>query len=91
MPNFKNPTLDNYKLVACMEFIARHVNNEDIFSVWLADGVADGDIPYGHLPVSTYREDEIAWYAERDHLRDLIDTFLYLMKKAYEDGGLVID
>ena len=31
------------KMVEAMEYIARQVNNEDIFMRWLRSGVADGD------------------------------------------------
>ena len=32
------------KMVLAMEYIARHINDEDMFMGWLMCGVADGDI-----------------------------------------------
>ena len=40
------------KMVACMEYIARQINNEDVFETWLMCGVADSDIEYGNLDIS---------------------------------------
>lgn len=88
-----NTKLDRMKLVACMEYIARHVNDEELFwDTWETYGVADGDIPYGHIPVSTYKEDNLEYYIEDKNLRELIDTFLCVMHRAYvEDSGLSIE
>lgn len=75
------------KMVVCMEYIARAINNEDVFEGWLLEGVADGDISYGSLDLGEVED----FYLEDDNFRDLMDTFLIAMNEAYEDGGLYID
>ena len=43
---------ERIKLVKAMEFVARQVNDEEVFEGWLINGVADGDIEYGSLEVT---------------------------------------
>lgn len=80
---------ERVKMVKAMEFIARQVNDENVFMSWLSIGVADGDIAYGDMnPVDENAE----WYAEEDErFADLMDTFLYIMSRAYKSGGLYCD
>lgn len=72
------------KMVVAMEYIARQINNENIFDSWLYIGVADGDIPYGDLST----ENVSNYYVEDDNFRDLMSCFLQRMKRAYKSGGL---
>lgn len=82
---------ERIKMVKAMEFICRQINDEDVFECWLVNGVADGDIEYGDLSVNT-TEPDATWYAENDErFADLMDTFLWCMKKAYKSGGLYCD
>ena len=61
-------------MVKAMETIARNLNDEEVFEVWLTDGVADGD---------GEDDNELMWYAEDDDtFADLMDTFAYVMKIA---------
>ena len=76
---------ERIKMVRAMEYIARHLNDEEILESWLAAGVADGDIAYGDL--STYSEFD-DWYIEDQHFSDLMETFLRCMKAAKKSGGL---
>lgn len=75
------------KMVVAMEFIARQINNEDVFEGWLMNGVADGDIKYGSLDVDEVDD----YYIEDDNFRDLMDCFLRRMYGAYKSGGLYCD
>lgn len=81
--------IERVKMVKAMEFIARQVNDENVFMSWLSVGVADGDIAYGDMnPV----DEDVEWYAEEDErFADLMDTFLYIMSRAYKSGGLYCD
>ena len=80
---------ERIKMIKAMEYIARQINDEDILGRWLVCGVADGDIDYGDL---TAEEDlAIAYYTEDEHFADLMDTFLWVMGKAYKSGGLYCD
>lgn len=85
--------IERMKMVKAMEFIARQVNNEEIFNVWLSDGVGDGEIEYGDMNVT----DVEGYYCGGDgwkqdeadkHFADLMDTFMWVMKEAWKDGGL---
>lgn len=90
------------QMVKAMEFIARQVNDEEVFELWLLEGPGDGEIQYGDTAVSCrdidtdlydyycgghlYQQDEAD-----EHFRDLMDTFLDLMKYARRSGGLFCD
>ena len=75
---------DRIKMVKAMEYIARQVNDEEVFEGWLMCGVADGDITYGDLDGGEVDE----YYTEDGHFRDLMDCFLRLMASAKRSGGL---
>lgn len=80
---------ERIKMVKAMEFIARHVETEEAFAPWLVEGVADEDIEYGDL--DDFDNGELDYYLEDNNLCELMDTFLYVMKKARKDGGLSCD
>lgn len=75
---------ERLKMVQAMEYIARQVNDEEVFEYWLMDGVADGDIRYGDFDIANVDE----YYTEDEHFRDLMDCFLRLMASAKRSGGL---
>ena len=85
-------SMDNrIKMVKAMEYIARQLNDESVFETWLVDGVADGDIDFGDLSI---KEDDAClfdYYAEDDAFSELMDTFLWVMKRAHRSGGLYCD
>ena len=72
------------KMVACMEYIARQINNEDVLETWLMCGVADSDIKYGNLDISEIDD----YYLDDRTFRNLMSTFLVCMESALIDGGL---
>lgn len=80
---------DRIAMVKAMEFIARQVNDEELFMAWLSLGVADGDIPYADLKYANCDDmDAATAYAEPENLPGLMDTFLRLMSAARKSGGL---
>ena len=79
------------KMVKAMEFIARQINDDDVFEGWLIGGVADGDIKYGDLEVRDEDREELEVYIEDESFADLMHTFLYVMKNASRSGGLCCD
>ena len=80
--------IERMKMVKAMEYVARQVNNEEVFEDWLLDGVADGDIEYGSMDISADDVETLAYYTENEHFSDLMKTFLRVMKYARLDGGL---
>lgn len=82
---------ERIKMVKAMEYIARNVNDEDVFQTWLAVGVADGDIPYGSLMIEDDDLDTLEYYTDDAAFADLMDTFLSLMYSARQSGGLYCD
>ncbi|MBQ0166906.1 MAG: hypothetical protein KBT02_07370 [Treponema sp.] len=74
--------------VKAMEFLARQVNDEEVFELWLSEGVADGDIEYGDMNVTEEDEENLEYYIRDEEFADLMDTFLQLMKAAKRSGGL---
>ena len=79
---------DRLKMVKAMEFIARQINDEEVFEPWLVLGVADDDIEYGDLEVTTADEELLGYYAEDDTFADLMGLFLRMMARARKNGGL---
>ncbi len=77
-------TIERAKMVVCMEYIARQINDENVFDGWLMCGVADGDIPYGDLDYEKVDE----CYTEDDNFKDIMSCFLRRMTGAYRSGGL---
>lgn len=76
--------IERAKMVVCMEYIARQINDEDVFDGWLMGGVADGDIPYGDLDYGKIDE----WYTSDENFKYLMSCFLRRMVGAYRSGGL---
>jgi len=83
--------IERIKMVKAMEFIARQVNDEEVFEIWLISGVADGDIDYGDLGINDGDEEELGPYIDDEDFADLMHTFLRLMKAARKSGGLYCD
>jgi hypothetical protein len=81
--------IERMKMVKAMEFIARQINDEDIFMGWLYSGVADGDIQYGDLDITMDDEENLSCYIDDEkNFADLMTTFLRLMAKTWKSGGL---
>jgi len=85
--------INRIKMVKAMEYIARYVNNEEIFyDLWLeSDGVSDGDVARGDLAVNEEDLEQLNYYTESENFAALMGSFLSLMKEAYEDGGIWCD
>lgn len=81
-------TVERIKLVKAMEYVARQINDENVFYAWLTDGVADGDFDYGDLDV---KPDDDDYYASDDAFASVMGAFLWCMAKANESGGLYCD
>ena len=75
------------KMVLAMEFIARQINDEDVFIPWLMGGVADGDLKYGEWDVDEVDD----YYIEDGAFRNLMSCFLRRMAGAWNSGGLYCD
>ncbi len=75
------------KAVKAMEYLARQINDEDVFYEWLSLGVADGDIDFGDL--SEESNGDVEFYVEDDErFAELMDVFLKCMTNARKSGGL---
>lgn len=80
----ENKMIARAKMVLAMEYIARQINDEDVFDRWLMMGVADGDIPYGSTDIADVDE----CYLEDGTFKDLMAEFLRVMRGAARSGGL---
>ena len=70
-----------------MEFIARHINDEDVFDYyWLTSGVADGEIVGGDLSVNGTDIDNLDFYLKDEEFADLMDVFVRMMREARKSG-----
>ena len=76
---------ERFEMLKAMELIARSVNDEEVFDLWLNCGIADGDVED-----DTTIED-LEYYMDDETYADIMDTFLLLMKRAYKNGGLYSD
>ncbi|MBQ2634087.1 MAG: hypothetical protein IJF88_05875 [Oscillospiraceae bacterium] len=83
--------IERIKMIKAMEYIIRQVNDEDVFSGWLIDGVADGDIDYGDISIGTDDAEDLEYYMRDENFADLMDTFLWVMARARKSGGLYCD
>ena len=83
--------IERIEMVKAMEFIARQINDEEVFEGWLMSGVADGDIVYSDLSADDPETDEAAYYITDENFRDLMRCFLRRMRGAYNSGGLYCD
>lgn len=83
--------MERIQMVKAMEFIARQINNEDIFEVWLALGVADGDIDYGNVALEADDAEILGYYTDDETFAELMGLFLRVMREASKDGGLYCD
>ena len=75
-----NKEKDFVTAIRAMDYLARCINDEDIFMGWLMTGVPDGDITE-----DTTDEDILMMYDE-DDLKSFIGCFLRRMKYAGKDG-----
>ena len=80
---------ERIKMVKAMEFVVRHINDEDVFMPWLYLGVADGDIPIGDLSVNP--DDEAEYYIDDERFSDIMSCFLFRISAAKKSGGLYCD
>lgn len=80
---------DRKKMLLAMEFICRHINNEDVFMGWLSHGVADGDIEYGCFDTSVIDDDDCI--LENEEFKELMACFLRRMELTAKSGGLYCD
>jgi len=81
----KKELIERQKMIVAMEYVARHINDEEVFDSWLMCGVPDGDIEPGNLdPTQVYEKD----YMITDGFKDIMSCFLRCMCMAYEEGGL---
>lgn len=71
------------KMVRAMEFIARQVNDEDVFEPWLMCGVADGDID------GEETDEDLSYYCD-ENFSDLMERFLDLMTNAKKSGSYIV-
>lgn len=86
--------IERIQMVKAMEFIARSINNEEIFEDWLICGVADGDIERGDLTVRASdmeHDGNMEYYTDTENFASLMSLFLDLMHEARKDGGLYCD
>lgn len=81
---------ERIKMVKAMEFIARQINDEEVFYTWLMGGVADGDIEYGDLDGADL-DGVCEWYIRDGAFAELMQCFLRHMTYARKSGGLYCD
>ena len=84
----KKDKIERVKMVKAMEFVARQINDEDVFMGWLLNGVADGDIEYGDVGYNDGDEEMLDYYIGETEFADLMGCFLRVMARAYKSGGL---
>ena len=75
---------DRKKMVLAMEMLARSVSDEELFDIWLRNGVADGDIKPFSLDVNEVDD----FYVTDETFKQLTNCFMTLMILAKNEGGL---
>ena len=76
------------KMILAMEYIARHVNDEELFwDLWGTYGIPDGEITYG-----CFDESEVSdYWTEDENYNDIVEVFMSLMELAVKDGLATFD
>ena len=72
------------KMIRAMDFIARQLNDEDIFFKWLTIGVADEDCNNDDEYIANV-------YCDDETFSDIMGCFVTVMRDAYRSGGLFCD
>lgn len=75
-----NKEKDFVTAIRSMDYLARCINDENIFDGWLWGGVPDGDI------TDETTDEEILMMYDADDLKEFIGCFLRCMKRAGKDG-----
>jgi len=75
------------KMIVAMEYVARQINDEDVFVRWLMCGVPDGDIEYGNFDISQVY-DEDCMIDDDEAFGEIMECFLRCMVSARKSGGL---
>lgn len=82
-------------MLACMEFISRCVNDEELFyETWMLNGMPDGEINTENLLKDFTKESDSIedFYVTEETFEEIMTCFLYEMHKAYLDkSGLYCD
>ena len=68
---------ERVQFIDAMNKIAKAINDEDIFDLWLVNGVADG---------ASYQD--FVDYTDDSTFEDLMYLFLLLILFSYKEGGL---
>ena len=75
-------TAERVKLIRAMETIARCINDEEVFTGWLMNGVPDGEIK------ANTTDEELEWLTDDETLEGIMNCFLGRMVGASKSGGL---
>ena len=70
------------ELIKAMDMIARCINDEEVFTGWLMNGVPDGEIK------ENTTDKELEWLTDDETLEDIMNCFLGRMVGASKSGGL---
>lgn len=81
-----NKIEERKKMVMAMEYIARQINDENVYMGWLVAGVPDGDIEYGDFNTENIWDED--YMISDKGFKDIMSCFLRRMVGAYNSGGL---
>lgn len=84
-------TIERIKMLKAMEYIARHINDEEVFNDWLICGIPDGEIAAEDLSVKTTDAEELKYILNDNAFRYIMTAFQRVMRAAYKSGGLAVD
>lgn len=76
--------IERQKMIVAMDFIASHINDEDVLDGWLMNGVPDGMLNDSLDPTQIDDDD---WLIT-DGFVDVMTCFTRRMSSAYLSGGL---
>ena len=63
---------ERIQMLRAMDTVMRALNDEEIFEIWLIDGIPDG----------TTEDSDFAAFADDITFADIMDTFVFVMGKA---------
>lgn len=91
MSQYQKRLGERIKVIKAMEYIARQINDEEVFIHWLVCGVPDWEVPYGDLTTDPLDGVIEWWYDDDDNYAELMRVFLDCMAAAKKSGGLYSD
>ena len=83
-PNSKINIEDRRKMILCMEFIMRNLNDEELFYRWILAGIPDDEFKFGEFNPEVVDD----YYIDPENFKDFVRIFLDILKSTEEGNAI---